>query len=85
VGNLDISINSTPTTGFTTDSRFGDQPSADISNVLTSGIIGDHTVMVNSAGDLSPDSPGPGNLSAINSEKLIDIMLYLKYGVLLMQ
>ena len=86
VANFDISINPTSTnpnsqTGFSTDPQLGDLPFVDITSILTGGIIGDQTFRVNNAGDLSPDSPSPGDVSAIDSEKLTDILLYLEYGL----
>ena len=88
VANFDISINPTSPdpssnsqTGFSTDPQLGDLPFVDITGLFAGGITGDHTFRVNNARELSPDSPSPGDQSAIDSEKLTDILLYVEYGI----
>jgi hypothetical protein len=43
------------------------------------GLIGDHTLAVVDAGDLAPLSPPPGDVSAIDEAKLLDVLLYVEY------
>jgi hypothetical protein len=39
----------------------------------------EYTIMLDAAGGLAPASPAPGDLSAIDAAKLLDILLYLEY------
>jgi hypothetical protein len=82
---FDISINDEAQTGFDPDTTMGDLPANNLNPgaVFSEGILGEHTLVVNNAGDLAPapDSLVPPDVSAIDSEKLTDIYLYLEYGI----
>lgn len=64
-------------------------PSIDITSLfsgkLTENLLGshgssrEHTFIIDNAGDLAPDSPAPSDLSAIDAEKLKDILILIEY------
>ncbi|HZM78767.1 MAG TPA: neuraminidase-like domain-containing protein [Candidatus Limnocylindrales bacterium] len=67
--------------GFTAQDELGGLPAADVTTAFTAGVIGRFELTVAQAGDLAPDSPTPGDPSAIDETKLADIMVYLEYAV----
>lgn len=93
VDNFSIAINDirrpSDDVRFERDPLLGDLPSTDISNVftgkLTESLLGrqgeprEHTFTVNNAGRLAPDSPTPADPSAIDPEKLRDILIFIEY------
>ena len=79
VNNVDIVINGTSHNGFTKDLTLGDLYSKDLGNLFNAGILNDHTITISDGGDLAPIAPTAGNLAAIDSEKLEDIILYVEY------
>ncbi|PXF57426.1 MAG: hypothetical protein C4B58_10000 [Deltaproteobacteria bacterium] len=83
VEGFDISINDEAQTDFDSDTTMGDLPANDLNpgTVFREGILGEHTFVVENAGSLAPNSPAPSDVSAIDSEKLTDIYLYLEYGI----
>lgn len=77
---------------FVNSARFGNSPnlpSIDITKLfsgkLTENLLGshgssrEHTFIIDKAGDLAPDSPAPSDLSAIDAEKLKDILILIEY------
>jgi hypothetical protein len=44
-------------------------------------ILGKHTLVVNTAAGLAPNAPQVGDVSAIDRQKLIDVMFYVEYNV----
>ena len=84
VEGFDISINGEPQTDFDPDTTMGDLPANSLvpASVFRNGILGEHTFVVNHPGHLVPPDPrAPSDVSAIDSEKLTDIYLYLEYGI----
>jgi predicted nucleotidyltransferase len=83
ITDFEISINGASHTAadFTRYARHGDLWSKDLNSLFSSGVLGEHTFIIKDAGDLVPDSPAPSDPSAIDSEKLTDIYLYLEYGI----
>jgi hypothetical protein len=78
---LQIDINGVGTARFAEDAAFAGLKSAAITPAFAAGMIRDHNVMITNAGDLAPAVPRPGDQSAIDSDKLTDIVLYLEYRV----
>lgn len=77
---------------FVNSARFGNSPnlpSIDITKLfsgkVTENLLGshgssrEHTFIIDDAGDLAPDSPAPSDLSAIDAEKLKDILILIEY------
>lgn len=85
VEGFDISINGDSQTSFVRDTQFGKLPTSEnfASLFSTRSILGEHTFVVENAGNLAPapDSLVPPDVSAIDSDKLTDIYLYLEYGI----
>jgi hypothetical protein len=81
--NFSVSFNEATLAEFTRDpGLWGGLPFhvLDVS-MFSEGIIGDYTLVVNNSGKLGPDSPEPSDMSAIDSNKLSDIYLFLRYGL----
>ncbi len=79
VDNVDIVINGDSQTGFSKDSDLGDLFAKDLGSLFNTGIMKDHTIAIANGGDLSPIAPAVGNIEAIDSDKLEDIILYVEY------
>ncbi|MCP3901914.1 MAG: hypothetical protein GY707_19580, partial [Desulfobacteraceae bacterium] len=79
VNNFNIVINGTSQTLFTKDPALGDLFSTDLGNLFNAGILSDHTIAISNGGDLAPIAPAAGNVEAIDSNKLEDIILYVAY------
>jgi Tc toxin complex TcA C-terminal TcB-binding domain len=78
VGGLTLKLDGANQTGFAAGAELGDLPSKDVSSVLSAGIVGEHTIEVVAAGDLAPEAPEPGDDSALDDDKLADILLYVQ-------
>lgn len=79
VAGIKINVNTVSQTGFTKDPDLGDLFSKDLDGLFDGGILKDHNIFIESGGDLAPDAPAVGQVSAIDTEKLEDIVLYLEY------
>jgi hypothetical protein len=81
VGGLELKLDGTSQTAFTPDTELGHLPVKDVSLALTAGIVAEHTIEVVDAGDLAPESPEPGDDSALDEDKVADILLYVETRV----
>jgi len=81
VNNFTVSIDGVSYTDFTEDTQMGGLKSKDLGSLFSSAILGEHSFIITNAGELAPDSPAPSDNSAVDSEKLTDIYLYLEYGI----
>jgi len=82
VEGFDISINGDSQTSFVRATQFGELPTSEsFASLFSTGILGEHTLVVNNPGYLATDSLFPPDVSAVDSEKLTDIYLYLEYGL----
>ena len=78
VGALTIALDDSPITGFAAKATFGNLPVKDAGAALAAGILGEHTIAIDAAGDLAPDSLQPGHVSALDETKVADILLYVE-------
>jgi len=78
---LDVVINGVSQNGFSIDPSLGNLFSKDLGNLFNAGILGEHTIAISNGGDLAPIQPVIGNIEAIDSNKLEDIILYLEYKI----
>lgn len=78
VNDVKISINGAEQTEFIKDATLGNLYVKDLGTLFNAGIIKDHTFKVVSSGDLAP-AVGPGSVATFDTEKLLDIILYLEY------
>ncbi len=82
VDDVTILVNEKEQASFSvTPDEWGGLPFKDVTAVFASGIMADHTISFANAGALAPSSPLPGDVSAVDSEKLTDIYLCLNYGI----
>jgi hypothetical protein len=85
VGALTIRLDKNPITGFAGagEAMFGNLPVKDAGGALAAGILGEHTIAIDDAGDLAPDpdSLEPGDVSALDETKIADILLYMETTV----
>lgn len=73
-----LRLDTTNLSGFTRDPALGNLYTADASAVFASGALGERTVAVTAPGALAPDTPQPGDPSALDQDKLLDIALFLQ-------
>lgn len=76
-----ISINAVQQTGFAKDLEFGNLFVKNLGNLFNSGILSELTIAIPAGGDLAPTAPSVGQVSAIDTEKLEDIILYVEYKI----
>lgn len=77
-GSFAVNLNGSAFSGFSADPELGDVYSKDVATAFASGMLGTHTLRVTDAGDLGPDSPEPGDASALDPSKVLDVLLYLE-------
>jgi hypothetical protein len=70
---------SVKTDNFSLDDKFGKLPHANIKDAHNNDILGGYQFKIVHAGDLAP-TPAPNDKSAIDLNKLKDIMLYVKFN-----
>lgn len=80
VAGADIRIDGASQTGFPRDPALGNLFSKDLGTLFNGGIVKDHTISIVAGGDLAP-APAAGPASAIDTEKLEDIILYVEYKI----
>jgi hypothetical protein len=78
VGAFDISIDGTRFAGFAPDASFGGLPAVDLGALFANGLYRERELKVHAAGDLGPDAPLPGDPSALDEHKLVDVLLYVE-------
>lgn len=82
VAGVNISLNTASQTGFAKDPNLGNLFAKDLDiNLFNAGILKDHTISIIVGGDLAPTAPLVGQVSAIDTEKLEDIVLYIEYKI----
>jgi hypothetical protein len=81
VSNVRISIGGAEQAGFTKDAAFGNLYTKDLGSLFNAGIIKDHTLRVVASGDLAPAAPGTGPVPAIDTDKLLDMVLHVEYQI----
>jgi len=74
-----ISIDDTAVKGFIQDPAFGNLPGQALPGAFTANLRTQHTLVIDTAGDLAPTATPSGDTSAVDGTKLLDILLYLKY------
>jgi hypothetical protein len=81
VSGVRLAVDGTERSTFVPDPQLGGFPVADVTDLFAAGAHGSHTIAVLQAGPLAPDAPQPGSPSALDEEKLQDVMLQLRYIV----
>jgi hypothetical protein len=76
---LALTVKGAPFTTFTPQSDLGGLPGTSLGTVFATGVLGRHAVQVDAAGALAPDNPPPGDTSALDERKLLDVLLYIEY------
>lgn len=67
--------------GFSQDPHMGDLWSINLGTLSAAGLLGEHTLVVKKAGDLAPDALPVGDSSALDSNKLFDVMVCVEFKV----
>jgi hypothetical protein len=76
---VQLNIDGSPITTFSKSGRPGELPGQDLPRAFQDNLRGPHTLSVGAAGDLAPAVRTSGDTSAIDPEKLLDILLYVEY------
>jgi hypothetical protein len=79
--NFRIDINDVEVTHFAPEVRLGNLPSRSLGAAFATGLVGEHTLTIRNAGDLAPTSLQPGDTSAVDSTKLLDLIFFVGYRV----
>ena len=81
VAGFQLALDGAVLSGFAADPMLGNLPSTSVAAAFAGGLFGVRTLTVTSAGDVAPDAPAPGDMSALDSAKLLDILLYVEVQV----
>ncbi|MCW5801525.1 MAG: hypothetical protein KIT31_03995 [Deltaproteobacteria bacterium] len=65
---------------FSPEPRVGGIPAAPLPAVMLGAVFGEHTLVIEAAGDLAPVA-APGDLSALDADKVTDVLLKLDYRI----
>jgi len=79
VGAFGLSIDGTPFAGFAPDTSFGGLPAVYLGALFANGLYRERALNVHAVGDLGPDPPVPADPSALDEDKLLDMLLYVEY------
>jgi hypothetical protein len=82
LGGVQLAVDGQPVGAFAADQSktvVGGLPAVDLQG--TFAILGKHTLVVSTAAGLAPNAPQVGDLSAIDRQKLVDVLLYVEYNV----
>lgn len=79
VGAFGVSIDGTQLAGFAPDASLGGLPAVDVGAPFASGLYREREWKVHAAGDLGPDTPVPSDPSALDEDKILDVLLYVGY------
>ena len=81
LGGVHLTVDGQPAgvLGVQDKSVLGALPAVDLQGIAT--VPGKHTLVVTAAAGLAPDAPQVGDLSAIDRQKLVDVLLYVEYHV----
>jgi hypothetical protein len=77
VGDVALTVDGLPTTGFAADERFGGLPTVEVTSAFAGSLLGRHELAVTNAGQLAPTAPPAGDPSGVDDGRLHDILLYL--------
>jgi Tc toxin complex TcA C-terminal TcB-binding domain/Neuraminidase-like domain/Salmonella virulence plasmid 28.1kDa A protein len=78
VAGVTLSIGGTAAAAFAADPTLGGMAAADVTTAFAGGVLGEHRLTVINGGDLTPGAPEPGDPSAVDADKLLDVLLYLE-------
>ena len=81
VGPFDINIDGAPVNGFIADATLGGLSGRPLPGAFTGSVIATHVLRLDNAGGLAPVAPPPGDVSAVDAESLLDVLLYIEYMV----
>jgi len=81
IAGLTLAVRDTPFNVFAADAQLGSLPATNLGAVFGAGVLGRHQFRVVAAGALAPDAPIPGDQSAIDDGKLLDVILFVEYRV----
>jgi len=80
-GAFELSVDGEAVSAFVDDPTLGDLPGQALPGAFVADLFGEHALTVESAGDLAPAEPAPGDASALDAERLLDVLIYLEYRV----
>lgn len=78
IAGFQLALDNTVVSSFVPDPALGNLRSANVAASFAGGMIGVRTLTLKAAGDLAP-TPVPGDVSALDAGKLLDIVLYLEF------
>jgi hypothetical protein len=81
VNGFSLAIDGRAQNVFAAAADFGGLWTCDLGDLLRNGLPGDHTFVVQAAGDLAPGAAVPGDPAALDDRKLLDTILYVEFSV----
>jgi hypothetical protein len=79
VNDVALTVNGTTVSRFAPDQAVAGLPAVDVTARFAQGIQARHTIAVADAGDLAPDAPEANDRSALDENKLRNVLLYIEY------
>ena len=78
---VNLTVDGNAAQGFAADGGVGGLLATADLKAEFSSVLGKHTLTVSAPGALAPGVPQVGDLSAIDGKKLVDVQIYLEYGL----
>ena len=80
-GAFALTVDGAALKAFGPDGTLGNLPWRPLPESFTKNLFGPHILRLDNAGSLAPPAPVPGDPSALDAERLLDVLVYLKYTV----
>ncbi|HEX6099234.1 MAG TPA: neuraminidase-like domain-containing protein [Thermoanaerobaculia bacterium] len=78
-GAFALTVDGGAVSGFPIDPTLGDLPASALPGAFGTNLRSVHTVTLTNPGNLAPSAPPPGDPSALDADKLLDVLLYVEY------
>lgn len=80
-GTFQVSVDGQAVTGFIPDATLGNLHGRPLPAAFSGNLRGAHVLTIDDPGTLAPATRPPGDTSAVDAEKLLDVLLYLEMSV----
>lgn len=76
---LQVSVDGTAVSGFTADATLGNLPARPLPAPFNANVRSTHRMTIDDAAAFAPATLPPGDVSAVDADKLLDLLLYIEY------
>lgn len=80
-GGFALTVDGSTLNAFAPDSALGNLPGRPLPAAFASNLVSQHTLRLDNAGGFAPPVSVPGDSSALDAERLLDVLVYIEYTV----